>query len=315
MLNKKKKIAVLGAGVMGTGIAQAFAMKGHETMIIYVYDDKLRAKPLETMKSNLQTLSENGVINDEEIPEILGRVCFTESLEEAAEFADVIFECIVEKLEVKQEYFRKLDELCPPSTILATNTSCISVTEIAEKSNHKERIVGTHFWNPAYLIPLVEVIKTKYISEDVVDQTYALMEEAGKVPVIVQKDVPGFLANRMQHALFREAISIVEHGIASAEDVDKSIKYGFGMRLGVRAPMEVIDAGGTDLTYNIHSYLFPHIENSEKPSQLLVKKLEEGKLGFKTGEGFQKWTQEEIQESQDRLNEGLIKVMKALDRI
>lgn len=315
MLMQKKRIAVLGAGVMGTGIAQAFATKGHETMIIYVYDDKKRAKPLETMQRNLEILCQNDVLTEDEIPEILSRVCFTESLEEAAQFADIIFECVVEKLEVKQEYFRNLDRICPPSTILATNTSCISVTEIAEKSIHKERIVGTHFWNPAYLVPLVEVIKTEYVSQDIVNQTYELLEEAGKMPVIVQKDVPGFLANRMQHALFREAISIVENGIASAEDVDKSIKYGFGMRLGVRAPMEVIDAGGTDLTYNIHSYLFPHIENSTQPSPLLVQKLEEGKLGFKSGEGFQKWTPQQIAESQAKLNEGLIKVMKALDRI
>ncbi len=315
MLMQKKKIAVLGAGVMGTGIAQTFAAKGHEVMLIYVYDDKLRSKPLETMKGNLEILCQNDVMTEEEIPEILGRVHFTESLEEAADFADVIFECIVEKLEVKQEYFQTLDRLCPPSTILATNTSAISVTEIAEKSIHKERIIGTHFWNPAYLVPLVEVIKTKYVSEDIVKQTYDLMEEAGKAPVIVQKDVPGFLANRMQHALFREAISIVERGIATAEDVDKAIKYGFGMRLGVRAPMEVIDAGGTDLTWNIHSYLFPHIENSTEPSPLLKKLLDEGKLGFKSGEGFQKWTPEQIAASQKELIEGLIKVEKALDRI
>lgn len=312
---QKKRIAVLGAGVMGTGIAQTFAAKGHEVMLIYVYDDKLRSKPLETMQGNLEILCQNGVMTEDEIPEILGRVRFTESLEEAANFADVIFECIVEKLEVKQDYFQKLDRLCSPSTILATNTSAISVTEIAEKSIHKERIIGTHFWNPAYLVPLVEVIKTRYVSEDIVKQMYAMLEEAGKAPVIVQKDVPGFLANRMQHALFREAISIVERGIASAEDVDKAIKFGFGMRLGVRGPMEVIDAGGTDLTYNIHSYLFPHIENSTEPSQLLIQKLDEGKLGFKSGEGFQKWSAEEIAESQERLIEGLIKVEKALDRI
>ncbi|MCI8608089.1 MAG: NAD(P)-binding domain-containing protein [Firmicutes bacterium] len=312
---QKKKIAVLGAGVMGTGIAQTFAAKGHEVMLIYVYDDKQRAKPVETMANNLNILCQNGLLAEEEVPEIISRVSFTESLEEAAQFADVIFECIVEKLEVKQEYFKKLDRLCSPSTILATNTSAISVTEIAETSIHKERIIGTHFWNPAYLVPLVEVIKTKYVSEDIVGQTYDLLESAGKAPVIVQKDVPGFLANRMQHALFREAISIVENGIASAADVDKAIKYGFGMRLGVRAPMEVIDAGGLDLTYNIHSYLFPHIENSTEPSALLTNLLEEGKLGFKSGEGFQKWSEEDIETSQRELIEGLIKVGKALDRI
>lgn len=314
-MDNKKKVAVLGAGVMGTGIAQTFAMKGHEVKIIYVYDDKARAKPIETMNAGLQLLADNQVINQKEIPQILSKVSCTESLEEAAEFADIIFECIVENLEVKQDYFARLDALCPQATILATNTSAISVTEIAEKSVHKERIIGTHFWKPAYLMPLVEVIKTKYVSERVVEETYQLLEEANKSPVIVQKDVPGFLANRMQHALFREAISIVENGIATAEDVDKAIKNGFGMRLGVMAPMEVIDSGGIDLTYSIHQYLFPHIENSAKPSQLLKEKLDQGKLGFKTGEGFIKWSQEDIEKSQKNLNEGLIKVARALGKL
>lgn len=314
-MENKKKVAVLGAGVMGTGIAQTFAMAGHEVKIIYVYDDKLRAKPMETMESNLRVLAENQALDESRIPEILSRVTCTESLEEAADFADIIFECIVENLAVKQDYFARLDALCRESAILATNTSAISVTEIAEKSIHKERIIGTHFWNPAYLVPLVEVIKTRYVSDTVVNETYQLLEEANKCPVIVQKDVPGFLANRMQHALFREAISIVERGIATAEDVDKAIKYGFGMRLGVRAPMEVIDAGGTDLTYSIHEYLFPHIENSTQPSKLLKQKLDEGKLGFKSGEGFMKWSKEDIEASQKDLIEGLIKVARALGRL
>ena len=226
-----------------------------------------------------------------------------------------IFECIVENLEVKQDYFRQLDELCPETTILASNTSAISITEIAEKSVHKERIIGTHYWNPAYLVPLVEVIRTPYVSEETEKAMFELLEGAGKKPVLVKKDVPGFLANRLQHALFREAISIVENDIADAASVDDAIKYGFGMRLGVMAPMEVMDNAGIDLTYSIHSYLFPHIENSTEPSKLLVDKMEAGDLGFKTGKGFQEWTEEEIAASRKNLTEGLIKVAKALDRL
>ena len=233
---EKKKIALLGAGTMGVGIAQMFAQAGHEVKLIYVYDDKVRARPYETMTANLNILRDEGVLDGAEIPAIMGRVTCTESLEEGASSADVIIECIVENLAVKQDYFQKLDALCPPSTILTTNTSAISVTEIAEKAVHKERIIGTHFWNPAYLIPLVEVVRTKYVSDQVVQDTYDLLQEAGKKPVIVKKDVPGFLANRMQHALQREAISIVEHDIADARDVDDSIKYGFGMLLGVSGP-------------------------------------------------------------------------------
>ena len=159
---EKKKIAILGAGTMGVGIAQMFAAAGHDVKLIYVYDDKTRSRPVETMTANLAILTEEGVLPQACMEQVLSRVSFTESLEEAADFAQVIIECIVENLAVKQDYFQKLDQLCPPSTILTTNTSAISVTEIAEKSVHKERIIGTHFWNPAYLIPLVEVINTKY---------------------------------------------------------------------------------------------------------------------------------------------------------
>ena len=193
--------------------------------------------------------------------------------------------------------------------------SAISVTEIAGKAVHKERIIGTHFWNPAYLVPLVEVIRTKYVSEETVAAVFQLMEEAGKKPVLVKKDVPGFLANRMQHALFREAISIVENGIAEAGDVDDAIKYGFGMRLGVSGPMEVIDRGGLDLTYSIHKYLFPHIESSAEPSKLMVQLMDEGKLGFKTGEGFQLWSPGQVKASNETLTRGLIQVSRALGRL
>ena len=226
-----------------------------------------------------------------------------------------MFEGIIEDLAIKQDYFAKMDAIFPVTTILATNTSAISITEIAEKSVHKERIIGTHYWDPAYLIPLVEVIKTKYVSEETVKTTYDLLKEAGKRPVIVKKDVPGFLANRMQHALFREALSIVENDIADPKDVDDAIKYGFGMRLGVRAPIEVMDMGGVDLTYWIHEYLFPHIESSTTPSRLLTENMEKGNLGAKTGQGIMTWSEEDVKESNERLIEGLIKVAKALDRI
>ena len=183
-MTEKKKIAVLGAGVMGVGIAQMFAAAGHEVKLIYVYDDKTRSRPVETMTANLTILRDEGVIKTGDIQPILDRVSFTESLEEAAAFAQVIIECIVENLAVKQDYFQKLDALCPPSTILTTNTSAISVTEIAEKSVHKERIIGTHFWNPAYLIPLVEVINTRYADPAVIEEMCAIFKGAGKMPVL-----------------------------------------------------------------------------------------------------------------------------------
>ncbi|MCR5468342.1 MAG: 3-hydroxyacyl-CoA dehydrogenase family protein [Lachnospiraceae bacterium] len=311
----KKNIAVLGAGKMGLGIAQLFATKGHNVKVIYVYDDKTRYDSAQVIRDNLSVLVKNDVLTQKEADEASARIGFVDTIEEVADFADIVFEGIIENLEIKQDYFKKMDEIFPVSTVLATNTSAISVTEIAEKSVHKERIIGTHYWNPAYLIPLVEVIKTKYVSDETVKKTYDLLEEAGKKPVIVKKDVPGFLANRMQHALFREALSIIENDIADPKDVDDAIKYGFGMRLGICAPVEVMDMGGLDLTYSIHNYLFPHIESSTKPSRLLTENIEKGNLGFKTGKGLMEWSPEDVKKANVELTEGLIKVAKALDRL
>lgn len=310
-----KKIAILGAGKMGLGISLVFALKGFKVKVIYVFDDKARGDAKKILTENLQVLCNNDVLEKSELPKIMSRISFTENLEDAAAFADIIFECIVEDLKVKQNYFAKLDELCSPDVILASNTSAISITNIAEKAVNKDRIIGTHYWNPAYLIPLVEVIKTKYVSDETVDRTFELLTAVGKKPILVKKDVPGFLANRMQHALFREALSIVENGIADPKDVDDAIKYGFGMRLGISAPMEVMDMGGLDLTYAIHSYLFPHLCDDHQPNKVLTEKLDAGKLGFKTGSGLQEWPQDKIDETQKNLTEGLIKVAKALGRL
>jgi 3-hydroxybutyryl-CoA dehydrogenase len=213
-------------------------------------------------------------------------------------------------LELKQDIFKDLDQICPGETILATNTSVISITEIAQKAKDRGRILGTHFWNPPYLIPLVEVIRGEDTSEDAMDVTYALMKRVGKHPVRVNKDVPGFVGNRLQHALWREAISIVERGIADPATVDECIKYGFGLRLPVLGPLETADMVGTDLTLAIHNYILKYIESSPEPSPLLKKKVEEGDLGFKSGRGFQEWSPEEAQESRKRLQEYLLKVTK-----
>lgn len=311
----KTRVAVLGAGKMGLGIAQLFATRGHEVKVIYVYDDKTRYNAAEVIRGNLSVLVENEVLSQEEADAALGRIGFVDTIEETAGFADIVFEGIIENLAIKQDYFAKMDGIFPVSTVLATNTSAISVTEIAEKSVHKERIIGTHYWNPAYLIPLVEVIKTKYVSEETVRKTYDLLAEAGKKPVIVKKDVPGFLANRMQHALFREALSIIENDIADPADVDDAIRYGFGMRLGICPPIEVMDMGGLDLTYAIHKYLFPHIESSTTPSKLLTENIERGNLGFKTGKGIMDWPEDAVEMANKELTEGLIKVAKALGRL
>lgn len=307
-INDIKNITVFGPGMMGSGIAQVFASCEDLNVMIFIRE-KFEYEGLEKIKDNLNVLKQKEIISDKEIEGIFSRIKTTEDFEEAVKDADLVIECIPENMELKQDLFARVEEYCKETTILATNTSVMSITEIAEKTINKSRVVGTHFWNPPYLIPLVEVIKSDYTSDEVLDVTYELLKKVNKKPVKVNKDVPGFLANRLQHALWREAISIVENGIADAATVDEAVKYGFGLRLPVLGPMENADMVGTDLTLAIHSYILKHLENSTEPSPLLVEKVKNVDLGFKTGKGFQEWTDEQIQESSSGLREYLIKVI------
>ena len=304
-----KKIAVIGAGLMGHGIAQIFALKGCSVTMTDIADDVL-IKAVENVRSNLTMMAQRGIGNQAEIEPALGRIRTTTALAKAVEGAQFVVEAIKEDLGLKQNLFKELDERCPEETILATNTSVISITEIAAASKLRTRIVGTHFWNPPYLIPLVEVIRGNDTSTDTVEATFHLLEEVGKHPVRVNKDVPGFVGNRLQHALWREAVSIVEHGIADAATVDECIRYGFGMRLPVLGPLETADMVGLDLTLAIHDYILKYLEASPEPSPLLKKKVQEGELGFKSGRGFQEWSAEAAQKSREQLREYLIEVTK-----
>ncbi len=212
-------------------------------------------------------------------------------------------------MNIKQDTFAKLEARCRKDTIFCTNSSVMSPSQISEKLEHRERFAGTHFWNPGHLIPLVEVVKSDATSDEVARTIMDVLRSAGKKPVLCKKDVPGFIANRMQHALWREAISIVENGIADAATVDEAVRYSFGLRLPQLGPMENADMVGTGLTYNIHDYILKHLEDSHEPSRLLKELKDTGKTGFQSGEGFQKWTEEQAAASSASLNEYLIRML------
>jgi 3-hydroxybutyryl-CoA dehydrogenase len=308
-----ERVAVIGAGMMGIGIAQIFALAGHEVVLQDVFAEALGRAP-EALRANLEFLAQNGLGSAADIEPAVARITTTTDLAAAGRDADVVIECVYENLELKQGVFEQLDSVCPPATILCTNTSVMSITEIAAKATHKERIVGTHFWNPPYLIPLVEVVRTAEVDDAVVEKTMVLLRAVGKHPIDCKKDVPGFVANRLQHALWREAISIVDHGIADAQTVDESIRFGPGLRLPILAPMENADMVGLDLTLSIHDYILPHLESSPEPSPLLRQKVESGDLGFKSGRGFQEWTAEQAEASRKRLVAYLVHVLADADR-
>ena len=308
-VEKIRNIAVIGAGLMGHGIAQVFATQGYAVTLLDIQPDVL-SKAKDRVRAHLELMAERGIGTREEIGSILGRINTTLNLGEAVSGADFVVEAVSENLELKQKLFQDLDSLAAPDSILATNTSVISISEISLKARLPERIVGTHFWNPPYLIPLVEVVRGARTSPQVMDTTMELLRRAGKHPVRVNKDVPGFVGNRLQHALWREAISIVEKGIAEPQTVDEVIKMGFGIRLPVLGPLENMDLVGLDLTVAIHDYLLKHLEQSPHTSPLLKEKVEKGELGFKTRRGLYPWTPQGMGDLRKNLEEHLLEWMK-----
>jgi 3-hydroxybutyryl-CoA dehydrogenase len=308
-MSKGKKIAVIGAGLMGHGIAQIFAIKGYDVALTDLRAE-LISEAVEKIRSNLSFLAKNGLGKPDEIEPAVLRIRKTVSVKEAVSGAQFVVEAVFENLELKQSLFKEMDSFCSEETILATNTSVISITEIAEKAKNRRRIVGTHFWNPPYLIPLVEVIRGRDTSDKTMDVTFDLLKQVGKHPVRVNKDVPGFVGNRLQHALWREAISIVERGIADAATVDECIRFGFGLRLPILGPLENADMVGLDLTLAIHDYILRHLESSPNASPMLREKVQKGELGQKTGKGLQIWSDEEARQSRERFMEYLLKQIK-----
>lgn len=305
-----RNVAIIGAGLMGHGIAQVMAVHGCQVTLMDLKAEVL-AQAKKHIRANLTVLADRGLVGRSEVKPALKRITCTTVLQEAILKAELVIEAVVEKSAIKQKLFMDLDTLCPPETILATNTSVISISEIAQAARHRGRIVGTHFWNPPYLIPLVEVVKGTETVDETVERTCTFLKEMGKHPVKVRRDVPGFVGNRLQHALWREALSIVENGIADAATVDECIKFGFGLRLPVLGPLENVDMVGTDLTLDIHSYLLRHLERSPKPSALLIAKVKHHELGFKTGRGYRDWTPEEAEQSRERLLEYLVDVIRS----
>ncbi len=269
---------------MGHGIAQVFALAGHEVTIT----DSVKAS-LDSAKTRI--LANLRDLGDDE--SAVARVTPVADLGTAVREADYVVEAILEDLPLKQTLFAEVEKYVRPDTILASNTSVIPITDIMRGLQRRERALGTHWWNPPFLVPLVEVIETQWTSPQAVDFTMRLHASAGKKPAHVKKDVPGFIGNRLQHALWREAIALVEQGICDAQTVDDVIKAAFGRRLAVLGPLENADMVGTDLTLAIHKTVLPAIDSRPSPSPYLQKLVQDGKLGFKSGEGFRKWTPEQ----------------------
>ncbi len=307
--NNINTIAVIGAGLMGHGIAQEFATAGFGVYLHDINEEQLNSAH-EQIDKNLRLLADNGVIDKQEIPEIMQRVNFTNELTVAAEIADYVIEAVTEKLELKQEIFERLDYLCQPHTILASNTTALMSSQIGVNTNRKDKILNTHYFNPPYLIPLVELIRSPHTSDETVSVTYRLLKSIGKTPAIIEKEVLGFVGPRLQAALIREAFAIVEQGIASAETVDLVVRNSFGRRLSVAGPFEVFELAGWDLVLAAFEELYKDLNSSSEINPLLKEMVDSGKLGVKTGEGFYQWTDDKQQTLRKRMTEALIQAIQ-----
>ena len=297
-MKKLSRIAVVGGGLMGTGIAQIFAVAGHDT-IVYEPNADVRAAVRDRAAANLEQIGED--------VSIAGRIAVTADLATAVGDADYITEAAPERLDLKRAIFAGLVRLAPRAAVLASNTSVIPITCIAEGLDTTDRIVGTHWWNPPYLVPLVEVVQAARTSDATIEATMALLTSIGKSPAHVRKDLPGFVANRLQHALWREAIAMIAEGVCDARTLDACVKNSFGLRLPVLGPLENADLVGLDLTLDIHRTMIPELDRHDRPHAFLETRVAEGKLGFKTGEGFRTWSDGEMQELRDRLARHLVK--------
>lgn len=275
------RIVVVGAGVMGAAIAQVFATAGLSTSVYDLQPAALVSAPARIRSGlNLLEIEPEGV---------LSHLTFSSNLEEALLGATLVIEAASERLEIKQAIFADLDRLVSAETVLTSNTSAIPISQIAVGVSHPGRVIGTHFWNPPYLVPLVEVVQAPASDIEVVLSTIELLRKVGLRPVHVRSDVAGFVGNRLQHALKREAIALVAEGVCDARTVDEVTRYSFGARLGAVGPLEQADLSGLNLTLAIHEVVMPVLNRTPVPHPYLVDLVARGETGAAVGKGFITW--------------------------
>jgi 3-hydroxyacyl-CoA dehydrogenase len=306
--------AVLGSGVMGHGIALVFALDGHPVGL-YDVDEDLLAESENRVRAVLDTLVSAGEIDAAAADAAADRITRTTSLPDAVDGTDFVTEAVVEDLDIKREVFAKLDTHAAPDTILATNTSGLSITEIADATDSPERVVGTHWFNPPYVVPLVEVVRGERTADAVVKTAYDFFDDIGKTPVRVEKDVPGFIGNRIQLAMAYEAFSLLDRGVASAEAIDRAVKAGFGFRLPLLGIFEKVDHSGLDVEHEVEDYLLPDLDRGTESKDVLTEAVENGDYGLKTGKGVYDWSETDTGDVYDQRDEALLAILDLYDSL
>lgn len=280
-----KGITVIGAGVMGSGIAQHFAQAGYEVHLQARNEETLKAARARIAK-NQAMMVDAGLLSRPAAAEAFTRIRTTPHLEEAVRNSQFVNESVPEDLDLKRQIFAALDRHASPQAILSTNTSGLSITAIAAATTRPQRVVGLHWMNPPHLMPPVEVTRGTDTGDDVMEFTCDLARRIGRVPIRVEKDVPGLLWNRLQFALVREAIHVIDEGIASPEAVDLALTAGLGLRWATVGPLQIMDLAGIQTFHTIAGYLYPELSAAKEPQQSLAEKVAQGHTGARAGQGF-----------------------------
>lgn len=308
--NKIKNIAIAGAGVMGASFAQIFAQYGFNVVIYDIFEESI-SKGKNLIKLNQTNAIEEGIISAEDSKALIQNISYSMK-PECFMNADFVIEAIAEKLEIKDKFWKEVSSLISEKAILTTNTSGLSINKIAQSVNIPERFCGMHWVNPPHIIPLVEIIAGDKTKDDTLETVKELALHIDRKPVMVKKDINGFILNRLQYAILREAFYIVEDGVASIEDVDNVMKYGLGRRYACIGPFETIDFGGIDTFFNVGSYMFKELSNSQEVSELLRKLYEEGAYGVKSGSGFYDYSGDKAEKAIEKRDKDFMKVSKSL---
>ncbi|WP_421102067.1 3-hydroxyacyl-CoA dehydrogenase family protein [Sporosarcina psychrophila] len=286
-----EKLAIIGCGTMGHSIALSAAWAGIEVKITGVNEQDL-ATADKGLRNKLTVMVHNDLFNEAMAEEIRKRIEFSTSLEEVVQGATFIIEVIPENSQMKRELYKEIEAICSKDTVLASNTSGFTPTSLAEEMEYPNRFIVTHFWNPGHLIPLVEVVKGEKTDQVTIERAMNLLNEMNKKPILINKEVPGFIGNRLQYALFREAQSLLDEGVATKEDIDAAVTYSIGRRLPITGPLMTADMGGLDVFSAISNYLFEDLSTEDKSGAYLSNLVNQKKFGDKSGEGFYMWDQE-----------------------
>lgn len=298
------KVSVIGVGLMGSGIAAEFAVAGYHVGV----HDLTRSDAPKHFRRNMELLMDIRQLSADEREQALARIDAAASLEAAVADAQFVVESITEDLEQKRAIFAQLDDCCLPEAILASNSSSFMPSRMADATRRPKQVVGAHYFNPPFLMPLVEIIRGKQTSDDTMNVAYDLMQLLGKSPVRVEKEVPGFIGNRLQAAVWREALQLVADGVATPQDIDQVVRTSIGRRWSVAGPFEITEIAGLDLKQRILEQLLPAIASSGDVPEILNDKVKAGELGVKTGKGFYTWTDESAAALRDRIAQALIEI-------